>query len=162
MLRACQHGRRWRFGQQGDDYEIGVAGLYWGFHRLLRSLLADKHQSDRRRSLGTPSLFLHPRQSALSQADRHVRLVLGGQRPARRFAALLQSPLTDSNRRPLLTLERRRLAVAAGGNGFGLFLGFRQSRVKGRRVCVATSGPGHAYEDAGYASILGAESPEAG
>jgi hypothetical protein len=32
--------------QQGDDYEIGVAGLYWGFHRLLRSLFADKKQSN--------------------------------------------------------------------------------------------------------------------
>jgi hypothetical protein len=32
--------------RQGDDYEIGVAGLYWGFHRLLRSLFADQQQSD--------------------------------------------------------------------------------------------------------------------
>ena len=32
--------------QQGDDYEIGVAGLYWGFHRLLRTLFADKKQSN--------------------------------------------------------------------------------------------------------------------
>jgi hypothetical protein len=32
--------------QQGSDYEIGVAGLYWGFHRLLRDLFADKKQSD--------------------------------------------------------------------------------------------------------------------
>lgn len=32
--------------QQGADFEIGVAGLYWGFHRLLRDLFADKSQSD--------------------------------------------------------------------------------------------------------------------
>jgi hypothetical protein len=32
--------------QQGSDYEIGVAGLYWGFHRLLHDLFADKKQSD--------------------------------------------------------------------------------------------------------------------
>jgi hypothetical protein len=32
--------------QQGSDYEIGVAGLYWGFHRMLRGLLVDKRHSD--------------------------------------------------------------------------------------------------------------------
>jgi hypothetical protein len=36
----------------------------------------------------------------------------------RRFAALLQSPLTDSNRGPLLTMERLRQLVATDGNGF--------------------------------------------
>jgi hypothetical protein len=32
--------------QQGTDYEMGVAGLYWGFHRLLHDLFADKQHSD--------------------------------------------------------------------------------------------------------------------
>ena len=36
-----------------------------------------------------------------------------------RFAGLLQSPLTDSNRRPLLTMHSFRQTVATGGNGFG-------------------------------------------
>jgi hypothetical protein len=48
-----------------------------------------------------------------------------------RFARLLQSPLTDSNRTrtvdPLLTMERRTQLVAAGGNGFRLFLRFQPS-----------------------------------
>src|SRR5205823_13422747 len=39
-----------------------------------------------------------------------------------RFAGPLQSPLTDSNRRPLLTMERLAQLVTAGGNRFGLFL----------------------------------------
>jgi hypothetical protein len=39
----------------------------------------------------------------------------------RRRAAFLQSPLPDSNRRPLLTMRSKRLAVAAGGNGLALF-----------------------------------------
>ena len=39
----------------------------------------------------------------------------------RRF---LQSPLTDSNRRPLLTIKVPRQLVATGGNGFGLVLPF--------------------------------------
>jgi hypothetical protein len=34
-----------------------------------------------------------------------------------RSAALLQSPLTDSNRRPLLTMRSKRQTVAAGGDG---------------------------------------------
>ena len=34
---------------------------------------------------------------------------------------LLQSPLTDSNRRPLLTMGSNRQLVATRGNGFGLF-----------------------------------------
>jgi hypothetical protein len=35
--------------------------------------------------------------------------------------------LTDSNRRPLLTIKVRRLLVATHGNGLGLFLGFSDS-----------------------------------
>lgn len=33
-------------GKEGDDYEIGVAGLYWGFHRLLHGLFGDKKEAD--------------------------------------------------------------------------------------------------------------------
>jgi hypothetical protein len=28
----------------GSDFEVGVAGLYWGYHRLLHALFADPHQ----------------------------------------------------------------------------------------------------------------------
>ncbi len=47
--------------QQGDDYEIGVAGLppglYWGFHRLLHSLFADQKQSDAAEALARHLYF---------------------------------------------------------------------------------------------------------
>lgn len=31
--------------QQGADYEVGVAGLYWGYHRLLHALFADQRHA---------------------------------------------------------------------------------------------------------------------
>ena len=43
------------------------------------------------------------------------------------FAGPFASPLTGSNRRPLLTMERLRQPVAAGGNGFGLFSRFQRA-----------------------------------
>ena len=41
-----------------------------------------------------------------------------------RFARLLQSPLTDSNHRPLLTMRSDQQPVATTGNEFGLFKPF--------------------------------------
>jgi hypothetical protein len=35
----------------------GVAGLYWAFHRLLRSLFADKKQSDAAEALARHLYF---------------------------------------------------------------------------------------------------------
>jgi hypothetical protein len=39
----------------------------------------------------------------------------------------LESPLPDSNRRPLLSIKVPRQLVATRGNGFGLFLRFLDS-----------------------------------
>ena len=43
--------------RQGSDYEIGVAGLYWGFHRLLHGLFADKKQADAAEALARHLYF---------------------------------------------------------------------------------------------------------
>ena len=55
----------------------------------------------------------------------------------RRFC---ESPLTDSNRRPLLTLGFPRQPVATRGNGLGLFEPFSRSYICHRLRPVATAG----------------------
>jgi hypothetical protein len=43
--------------KHGDAYDIGVAGLYWGYHRLLHALFADPGHSDSAEALARDLYF---------------------------------------------------------------------------------------------------------
>src|SRR5215210_3223709 len=52
----------------------------------------------------------------------------------------VRSPLTDSNRRPLLTMRSLRQRVATDGDGFACFRGFPAGPISERLPPVATTG----------------------